>query len=82
MDINKDDLILDNGACFQIITKKVGIGLNEYIPVMSKRLFNDLKRLNLIFTSTELKHMAEEMYKLNQVTFWKFNIDAMQKLGY
>ncbi len=22
LDINKDDLILDNGACFQIITKK------------------------------------------------------------
>ncbi len=36
LDINENDLILDNGACYQIITKRIGFAFNESIPVMSK----------------------------------------------
>lgn len=35
-DIDENDLILDNGACYQIVTKRVNVGFNESIPVMSK----------------------------------------------
>ena len=49
--IDENDRILDNGACYQIITHKVGSGFDSYCPVMSKKLFNDLKKCELIFTS-------------------------------
>lgn len=39
LDINEKDIILDNGACYQIITKKVGKLWEPYSPVISKSLF-------------------------------------------
>lgn len=80
--IDENDLILDNRACYQIITKRIGFGFNESIPVMSKKLFADLKKCELIFTSEELRQAAIEKYGNSVVAFWKFNIDKMQKMGY
>lgn len=82
IDINESDLILDNGSCYQIITKEVGSGFNRYAPVMSKKLFNELKNLELIFTSEGLRQNAIEKYGSNVMTFWKFNVNRMQKWGY
>lgn len=81
-DIDENDLILDNGACYQIVTKMIGYGFNKSIPVMSKKLFNDLKKCELIFTSESLRQSAIDEYKNHVVTFWKFNVDRMQKMGY
>ena len=77
-----EDLILDNGACYQIITKRIGFGFNKSAPVMSKKLFADLKKCELIFTSEGLRQAAIKKYGNSEVTFWKFNIDRMQKMGY
>ena len=68
LELDEKDLILDNGACYQIVTKKVG-GF-------------DLKKLELIFTSEELKQDAIKKYGTSVITYWKFNIERMQKLGY
>lgn len=46
LDINENDLILDNNICYQIITKEIGYGFNKLKPIMSKKLFNDLKNVN------------------------------------
>lgn len=43
LDISENDLILDNGACYQIVTQKIGYGFNKAVPKMSKKLFSDLK---------------------------------------
>ena len=48
---------------------------------MSKKLFHDLKKFELIFTSEELKQDAIKKYGTS-VIYWKFNIERMQKLGY
>ena len=45
IELDEKDLILDNGACYQIVTKKVG-GFDWYYPIMSKKLFHDLRNLN------------------------------------
>lgn len=82
LDIDKNDLILDNGACYQIITKEIGFGFNKSIPVMSKKLFNDLKKCRLIFTSNGLRQAAIDKYGSHVVTFWKFDVDQMEKIGY
>ena len=49
---------------------------------MSKKLFNDLKKLELIFTSEGLKQDAIKKYGTSVITYWKFNIERMQKFGY
>lgn len=41
LDISKNDLILDNGACYQIVTQKVGHGFHKVTSRMSKKLFSD-----------------------------------------
>ena len=81
IELDEKDLILDNGACYQIVTKKVG-GFDQYYPIISKKLFNDLRKLELIFTSEELKQDAIKKYGTSVITYWKFNIERMQKLGY
>ena len=43
LDISENDLILDNRACYQIVTQKIGYGFNKAAPKMSKKLFSDLK---------------------------------------
>lgn len=84
LDIDKNDLILFNGACYQIITKRVRTS-NPYADTsaeMSKKLFNDLRKLGLVFTSDNLKETAREWYGMQQMELWKFDVDRMKKLGY
>ncbi len=82
LDIDENDLILDNGACYQIITKEVGYAFDKSIPIMSKKLFNDLKKCELIFTSEGLRQAAINKYGNHVVAFWKFNVNQMHKMGY
>lgn len=81
-DIDDNDLILDNGACYQIITKEIRKGFDRIIPKMSSKLFNDLKKCELIFTSEGLRQAAIKKYGNSVVTFWKFDVDQMKKMGY
>lgn len=80
--IDKNDLILDNGVCYQIVTKKVGRANCKHNPIMTKKLFNDLKKCELIFTNEELKRMAIRKYNIDGIVFWKFDIDRMKEMGY
>lgn len=82
LEIDKNDLILDNGVCYQIITKEVGRTNCKHSPVMSKKLFSDLKKYELIFTNEELRQMVIKKYHTDKYSFWKFDIDWMKKVGY
>ena len=81
-DIDKNDLILDNGACYILVTQKVIKNYSSCSPTVSKKLFTDLKKCELIFTNEELRQAAFKQYGNHVVTFWKFNIEQMQKIGY
>lgn len=82
LNIDEDDLILDNGACYQIVTKEVGRAFDRYPPVMSKKLFSDLKNCELIFTSEGLRLAAIKKYGNYVKTYWKFNVERMKEMGY
>lgn len=82
LDIDENDMILDNGKCYQIITKKIRRGFDSFTPIMSKKLFNDLEKSDLIFTSEGLRQSAINTYGSNVITFWKFNTDKMKRMGY
>lgn len=82
LNINENDLILDNGSCYQIITKQIGSGFNKITPVISKKLFTDLKKCELIFTSERLRLAAIQKYGKHVKTYWKFNVERMKNMGY
>lgn len=82
LDISENDLILDNGACYLIITQKIGSGFNKEYPRMSEKLFNDLKNTELIFTSEGLRQAAIKKHGNVVKTYWKFNIESMKESGY
>ena len=82
LNITEDDLILDNGSCYQIITQRIGYGFNKDVPMMSKRLFNELRKIGLVFTNDELSRKAQKMYHSTPITLYKFDIDRMKKYGY
>lgn len=35
-ELNEKDLIMDNGACYQLITRRIGIGYYAQVPVIAK----------------------------------------------
>jgi len=76
--IDENDIIMDNGACYQLITKEIGHGWNKYPPRVSKKMFKDLKTVGFIFTNDKLDKYAKERYSV-KVTLYKFNIEAMKK---
>jgi hypothetical protein len=81
--IGKHDLILDNGACIQVVTQRGAWGMWDYAPLtMSKKLFKDLKKLCLIFVDEEKTKKANERYKKPCLTYYRFDIDRMIESGY
>ena len=81
--IGKNDLILDNGACIQVVTqtgKRIGIRDFENL-LMSKKLFKDLKTCGFIFADEEKNKKANEFYKSIFLTYYRFDIDRMIESG-
>ena len=81
-DIDKNDLILDNGVGYILVTKNYTRDFTTCYPNVSKKLFSDLKRCGLIFTNEELRKKAIERYGKSVTTFWQFDVDRMQRIGY
>lgn len=82
--IGKDDLILDNGACIQVVTQEGPWSHLDYayapLP-MSKKLFKDLKTCGFIYIDEKLSEKANEPYKNPFLTYYRFDIDQMIKSG-
>lgn len=77
-DIDENDLILDNGAVYQIVTKEIrDSDWSIYSPQISKTLFNKLKKENLIYTNQELIDIASKTYVVKGCILYKFDIKAM-----
>lgn len=79
LDINEKDIILDNGNCYQIITKKVGKRWETYSPTISESLFDKLNKYGAVYTNEMLKKKAFERYHINSCTFWAFNMKKLEE---
>ena len=75
--ITEVDLILDNGCCYQIITKEIGFGFDKRPPLMSKKLFKELLKKEMIYTNDTLKEKAGRMYQTPNMVLYKFNVEKM-----
>lgn len=79
LDINEKDIILDNGACYQIITKEVGKLCETYSPIISKSFFSKLNKCGAVYTNEMLKKKAFERYHINSCTFWAFDMKKLEE---
>ena len=70
-DVNEKDRILDNGSCYQLISRRCRSGWNKFVPKMSKTLFNKLKKEGKV-------RLAKEKYKTTYAIYdlYEFVIDA------
>lgn len=80
-DVNETDLILDNGACYQIFRQNRE-GKYCFYNDLSKKLFRELQSLDGVYTNEHLQQAA--VRNLNKsCTYWKFRIGYMiEHLGY
>jgi hypothetical protein len=81
VNIGETDLILDNGACYQIVTSAVGGFGKEVHPIVSKVLFRQLKTCGMVYTNETLKELARKHYRAadDSCTYWKFNMEVINK---
>lgn len=75
--IDEDSLILDNGVIYQLVSHRVS-WTDASAPVMSKKMFKDLKTLAYVFTNEELKEQSKKRY-ISDCTLYKFDIERMSK---
>lgn len=78
--IDENDIVMDNGACIQVITKMTGAAWREHPVIMSKKLFCDLRKVGFLYTDEELKDVAKKKY--HSVTLYKFDVERMKQAGY
>jgi hypothetical protein len=79
LDINEKDIILDNGNCYQIITKEVRKRWETYYPKINKSLFSKLNKCGAVYTNEMLKKKAFERYHINSCTFWAFDMKKLEE---
>lgn len=79
--ITEKDLVLDNGSCAQVITQEVFKGWGTYAPVMSKKMFRDMKNLGFLYTNDDLKERCHKNHA-DFCTYYAFDIQAMLRAGY
>lgn len=80
--IGEDDLILDNGSCIQVVTQKGGFAQYGYAPlIMSKKLFNELKKIDFIYLDVFKTKEANKNFNTQRLFYFRFNIDLMAESG-
>lgn len=62
-DLVKGDRVMDNGFCYQLITRKTGSGFVTYSPRLSKAAFKKFGAMNI----KSLTHSYGE-----SVTIWEY----------
>lgn len=77
--ITNKDWILDNGSCVQLASQTIRKGFDEYHPVLSKKLFKDLKIVGLLYQDEETKKLEKRYTKC---LVYRFDIERMIEFGY
>lgn len=77
--IGTNDILMDNGVSVQLITQNGPFRDWTYtVPVLSKKLFKDLKACCFIFEDQELT----KKYSNLKLVYYRFNIERMIEMGH
>lgn len=81
--IGKDDLILDNGSCIQVVTQNGGFyGYSFGTLIMSKKLFNELRKHDYIYLDVAMTKKANERFNAAELFYFRFDVEKMAQAGY
>lgn len=77
--IGANDILMDNGVSVRLTTQNGPFRDWAYtVPVLSKKLFKDLKTCCFIFEDKELT----KKYSNLKLVYYRFNIERMIEMGY
>lgn len=78
-DITKKDVVLFNGACWQLITQTIFGGWHSYYPKMSKTMCEKfVKKGILILTNKKDEYITEDGKQMG-LYYYKFDIDKLNE---
>lgn len=81
--VSEKDIILDNGSCYQLMTKTIFSGWSDYPMQISKTQFAKLKKKGLVYTNEALEDFVRKKYGIKSyIVLYKFDIPAMIEAGY
>lgn len=83
--ITDDDLIMFDGNSYTVVTQILTQQGVASSPVMSKKIFSQLKACGFVYTNAQLDKDAER-YRVKKnnprIELWKFNVSLMKEWGY
>lgn len=78
-DITEKDIVMFNGACWQLITQTIHSGWNNYYPTVSKTLCEKLLKKNILILVKKEREYTTESKKQMGLYYYKFDIDKLNE---
>ena len=78
-DITEKNVVLFNGACWQLITQTIHSGWNNYYPTVSKTLCEKLLKKNILILVKKEREYTTESGKQMGLYYYKFDIDKLNE---
>ena len=78
-DITEKDIVMFNGACWQLITQTIHSGWNNYYPTVSKTLCEKLLKKNILILVKKEREYTTESGKQIGLYYYKFDIDKLNE---
>ena len=79
-DITEDDVVLFNGAIWQLISQRIVKGWNNYVPVIGKTKADKWKKTGAIYLVKETGLYKTESGKQMGLWCYKFNIEKLKEV--
>lgn len=78
-DITEKDIVMFNGACWQLITQTIHSGWNNYYPTVSKTLCEKLLKKNILILVKKEREYTTESGKQMGLYYYKFDMDKLNE---
>lgn len=78
-DITENDVVMFNGACWQLITQTIHSGWNDYYPTVSKILCEKLLKKNILILVKKEREYTTESGKQMGLYYYKFDMDKLNE---
>ena len=75
--VNNTDLILDNGACYILLTKKYFDNYSQVSPTVPKTTIKKLMKFGAL-EKTDKKYIGWNGKPCENMTIYRFNIEALK----
>lgn len=78
-DINENDIVLFNGACWMLLTRKIIKGWHDYSPTVSKALCKKLVKKNvLVMFKKEREYLTSDGEQMG-LYYYKFDMEKLEE---